>query len=210
MDVQAACRFGINTRERNESCSSVTFLRSRWRWLRGLPLLVRWCSIRLVSAVARVHTWSTGWTGIRAACWPWAATKRSRTSSIGTGSTSFQVLSHATLAGGSLNNVSVFSTTGASYEITAVIGFHEKVIAATTGNGVTTSGTADFQFDNTQGTFVRLYYGVGGTKDANQLAGTGFNNGTLIFDSTVETIGGAFDIEKGPVVGDLGPVRKRG
>ena len=121
----------------------------------------------------------------------------------GSGSTSFQVLSHATLAGGSLNNVGVFSTTGASYEITAVIGFHEKVIAATTGNGFTTSGTADFQFDPTQGTFVRLYYGVGGTKDANQLGGTGFNNGTLIFDSTIKTIGGSFDVELGPVVGDL-------
>lgn len=107
----------------------------------------------------------------------------------GSTATGFQVLSHATLAGGSLNNVGVFSTTGQTYEITAVIGFYEKVIAATTGNGVTTSGTADFAYDNTQPTFVRLYYGA--VKDANQLAGTGFNTGTLIFDSSVTTIGGS-------------------
>lgn len=118
----------------------------------------------------------------------------------------FQVLSHATLAGGSLNNVNVFSTTGANYEVTAVIGFYEKVIAATTGNGITTSGTADFQFDSSKPTFVRLYYGganYGGIKDANQLAGTGFNTGKLIFDSSISTIGGSFSTQFGPVVGNL-------
>jgi hypothetical protein len=118
----------------------------------------------------------------------------------------FTVLTHATLAGGSLNNVGVFATTGQPYEITAVVGFKEKVIAATLGNGITTSGTADFQFVAGD-TFVRLYYGApgfyAGAKNANQLLGTGFNDGHLIFDSTVSTVGGSFSTTFGVPIGDL-------
>ena len=125
----------------------------------------------------------------------------------GAGSTSFQVLSHATLGGGLQGGSGVFTTTGAPYEITAVLGFHENVIAATLGNGITTSGTADFAFDPTMPTFVRIYYGTtgasseagaAGTKNANMLAGTGFNDGHLIFESTISTVGGSFATQISP------------
>ena len=139
----------------------------------------------------------------------------------GSGSTTFTVLSHATLAGGLLGGAGVFSTTGSPYEITAVVGFQEQVIAATLGNGVTTSGTADFAFVAGAPNFVRLYYGASGasannnlvhgggfgdaaaTKNADMLLGTGFNDGHLIFDSTVTTVGGSFSVTISPGVGDL-------
>lgn len=110
----------------------------------------------------------------------------------GSGSTSFQVLTHATLAGGNLSSVGQFSTTGANYEITAVIGFYETVVAASTGVPGITGGSSTFAFDATQPTFVRMYYGTGATLDANQLAGTGYNNGQLIFESTLSTVFGQF------------------
>ena len=115
-----------------------------------------------------------------------------------TGSTAFQVVTQMTLAGGSLNNVGVFSTTLAPYEITAVLGFGERVIAATTGNGITTSGSADFQYDATQPSFIRLYYDTLAATRANQLLGTGFNDGRLIFSSNVSTVGGFFSTQITP------------
>lgn len=105
----------------------------------------------------------------------------------------FTILSHFTLSTGSLNNVGVFSTTGESYEITAVVGFTERVTAVAPPdgtNGLAPYGGASFAYVDDGNSFVRLYYGA--AKDASQLAGTGFNNGTLIFDSTVNSAVGSY------------------
>lgn len=119
----------------------------------------------------------------------------------GSQNTSFQVLAHSSLTGGSLGGTGVFSADIQPWEITMVVGFHEKVVAASGPIGGLIGGSATFAYDNTQPTFVRIYYQA--VKDHDELAGTGFNNGTLIFDSTLSTVFGQFTNKLDPASTNL-------
>lgn len=110
----------------------------------------------------------------------------------GSGPTEFTVLSQFTLGSGLLNNAQVFSTSGQAYEITAVIGFTETVsFAAAPGtNPLAPNGAATFAYVNDGNSFVNIYFHA--VKNADNLAGTGFNDGDLIFSSTVSSATGNY------------------
>jgi len=96
----------------------------------------------------------------------------------------FQVLYQAkmgTLRDANNNTVSVPGLT-TSGELTVVAQFNE---IATTSNGI----SASFSTTTPQvGSFVQIYYDP--ANDANDLLGTGFTNGTLIYQGTVQPGGG--------------------
>lgn len=103
----------------------------------------------------------------------------------------FTVLSHFRLGAGLLGGSTVFST-GGGYEITAVIGFTEKVTyaAAPGTNPLAPLGAAAFDYVNDGNSFVNIYFH--GAPNANQLQGTGFNDGQLIFSSTISSANGSY------------------
>ena len=119
----------------------------------------------------------------------------------GSGSTTFQVLSSVSLSSGSLTGPGTqFAILGSTpYEITAVLGYSETITGVTVNPDGTAS--ADFSFAAGQPTFANIYYGAqaassyalaAAAKDANQLQGTGYDNGLLIYSSTLTTTDGSF------------------
>jgi hypothetical protein len=119
---------------------------------------------------------------------------------LNTGSSpSFQVYSQFKLTSASLNSSNVFGSNDFTGEITAVLGFYEKV----TGAGfIGTTGVATLDMDTASPSFVKLYYGA--VSNADQLTGTGFNDGKLILSSSLMpgVIGGGFNTQQ-PKVGLL-------
>lgn len=102
----------------------------------------------------------------------------------GTRDTTFWVYSQAKLSTGQLNNTNVFTLDGTGTnndEITLVMGFQERVQFADA-----TTGIAQFVQINQTSSFVKIYYDDGTGSTANQLAGTGFTDGTLIFSSLAD------------------------
>lgn len=110
----------------------------------------------------------------------------------GTGSTEFTVLSQFRLGSGLLDGIQVFSTSGKAYEITAVIGFTEEVTGAVAPgtNFLAPNGGAAFRYVDDGNSFVEIYFHE--AKNADQLLGTGFNDGQLIFKSSVSTNAGSY------------------
>ena len=97
--------------------------------------------------------------------------------------TPFELLYQAKIAAlrDSNNNTLVVPGMGSNGELTIVASFNEIA------SGTATSATFSTDTDQT-GSFVKIYYDT--SKDANDLAGTGFNNGTLIYQGTVLRNGG--------------------
>lgn len=125
----------------------------------------------------------------------------------GTRDTTFWVYSMAKLSTGQLGNTNKFSLDFGGLpgnEITMVVGFREQVTNASTS---ATNGHAEFtQIDNNS-SFVKIYYDDGTGPAANQLTGTGFADGSVIFSSKVDVTGngtGTFDTNllTGPVLLD--------
>ena len=88
--------------------------------------------------------------------------------------TTFTILSHFRLGTGLLGGVQVFDTSGMAYEITAVVGFTEKVTAVAPPDGsnpFAPLGGATFAYVDDGESFVRIYFDP--VKNANQLNGTG-------------------------------------
>lgn len=82
-------------------------------------------------------------------------------------------------------NVIFGTQLGIDYEVTVVAGLSEL------GQAVSLAGNANFWYDPA-GTvnFVEFYYDT--TIDSNALAGTGFNDGTLILSGTINSASGTF------------------
>ncbi|MGZ8219380.1 PEP-CTERM sorting domain-containing protein [Methylomagnum sp.] len=104
----------------------------------------------------------------------------------------FVVYTQARLAGSNdqSNNANSMPGLNSSYEITMVLGLSERVTSVSTppgsGQGLTTFDTIP-----TSVSFLQLFRDS--TVDANQLTGTGFNDGTLILTgSEVELASGSF------------------
>lgn len=80
---------------------------------------------------------------------------------------------------------------GGDAEFTLVFRFPEVV---TGFDGTNATFLFDLAADPTTDTFFEIYYqdsaNYGGARDANNLAGTGFNNGTLVLEGTVRTDAG--------------------
>jgi len=70
------------------------------------------------------------------------------------------------------------------YEITAVARFDERIGKVTVDSA---SGNVEVKFDYVSGTtqYLEIYFGTGANFNANDLAGTGFNDGTLILEAEV-------------------------
>jgi len=105
----------------------------------------------------------------------------------GSGSTTFQLYYQASMgalvasSGGSFTPTGMGTpgTPGSIFELTVVGSVTEQV------TGVV-GGTANFQVAAVQSpdSFLQIYHGTGGTFNANNLAGTGFKDGTLILSAT--------------------------
>lgn len=95
-----------------------------------------------------------------------------------------QTYAHASLAnftdtnGDPIGGLSL--NTAGGYEWTYVAGFQE-IVTSTSGSGATS--TATFQTVAGGNNFFQIYYDA--TRDANNLTGTGFNDGVLILSGTV-------------------------
>lgn len=80
---------------------------------------------------------------------------------------------------------------GTQFEVTVIGGFSEKVVNVSTGGGMS---TATFTRDYSPNTlnFFQIYFDE--TVDANNLAGTGFNDGTLVASGYVSQANGGFTV----------------
>ncbi len=100
-----------------------------------------------------------------------------------TGSTTpFQVFFQASVNNAFLGTTQQFNIAGATYQVTVVAGFNEKVLGVLPTSS--TSATASFGFAPGGLNFLRFFANPV-AKTANDLAGTGFTDGTLILDATV-------------------------
>jgi hypothetical protein len=100
--------------------------------------------------------------------------------------TVFQLFYQAVLGNFTLDTATV--TTGSLSEVTAVAGFREQV----NGGGFP---SADFTFVSGGSNFFELYYDA--TPDANNLAGTGFNDGVKMLSGTIVSANGGFRADDG-------------
>jgi hypothetical protein len=93
-----------------------------------------------------------------------------------------------------LGNINNQAGVGTAYELTIVARVTERVVDVD-------GATASFKVFPAAGDFLEIYYGVGATRNANDLAGTGFQDGRLIYkamsvsttldsDSNFEVTGG--------------------
>ena len=132
------------------------------------------------------------------------------TSQFGGGtSNTFSVFYHAKLAG--LNLVggtpgSPVAPAGMNsiYEITAVARFDERVTSILIDNSTNTA-TVNFAHSTNANEYLEIYFGKGASFNASDLAGTGFNDGTLILESTIlesTFISNFASILRGPVLLD--------
>jgi hypothetical protein len=84
--------------------------------------------------------------------------------------------------------------TGGNYEITFTVGFTERVTAVIPGfppGPPPATATASFQVVNDGTSFFNMFYDT--AKNSNNLAGTGFDDGTLILSAKVDpNTGGSF------------------
>jgi len=96
----------------------------------------------------------------------------------------FQTYAHASLAnftdanGDPIGGLTL--NTAGGYEWTYVTGFQEIITSAT---GVAPNGTVTFQTVAGGDNFFQIYFDA--TRDADNLTGTGFNDGTLILSGTI-------------------------
>lgn len=116
--------------------------------------------------------------------------------SNGASTPSFEVYSQFKLTGASLNSTNVFGANDFAGEITVVLGYSEKISTALLAG---TTGVALLSFDTALPSFVKMYYGA--VSNADQLAGTGFNDGKLILSSSLKpgAIDGGFNSNQGVV-----------
>jgi hypothetical protein len=109
----------------------------------------------------------------------------------GSGSTNFEVRYQAQLSGYiDLGGTTIqpAGITGGQYEITVVARFFETVVNATAGGQVTLGRAAD----QTGSTF-EIYFDS--NPNANNLAGTGFQDGNLILQADLRSVVGNFQIQ---------------
>jgi len=105
----------------------------------------------------------------------------------------FQLYFQAALGAFTNNNLNVYDPgiqSGQASEVTAVAGFQEK-LGAVSG---TTFPTATFTFVPGGNNFFQLY---AGPKNHDDLAGTGFNDGTLILSGHIVSSNGSFTANGG-------------
>jgi len=88
------------------------------------------------------------------------------------------------LVGGDPQNPTTSPGLNNTYEITAVARFDERIDSIIVNN---TTGTAqvNFEFVPSATQYLEIYHGAGANFNVNELAGTGFNDGTLILEANV-------------------------
>lgn len=120
----------------------------------------------------------------------------------GTDDAVFRVLGQATLndfgntsssADNLLGTGNAANDDGNDYELTMVFGYGEYVDFVRTSNN-----TAEFLFDFNQTSYVEIYYDD--SPDSDHLAGTGFNDGTLIMSGALSGYTGNNDFSGNPEV----------
>jgi len=88
------------------------------------------------------------------------------------------------LVGGDPQNPVTSAGLNSTYEITAVARFDERIDSILFNN---TTGTAqvNFEFVPSATQYLEIYHGGGANFNVNELAGTGFNDGTLILEASL-------------------------
>jgi len=110
----------------------------------------------------------------------------------------FKVWAQGQLFGTTGNNITGLCTpgestcTGGDYEITYTLGYTEKVTGVVIPGLTGGTATAGFTFVNDGTSFLDIFYDP--LKDSDNLAGSGFDNGTRILSSQIiPTTGGSFE-----------------